>query len=96
MGDDHALGAPQRPAVLQPAELQLLGGRGLHLTADLHLPANLNVVVIVVGVGRDPEATFAKACGGGADDRGQSLVSQKELSEFMLKHHETSKCLRQT
>lgn len=61
MGDDHPLGAPQRPAVLQPAELQLLGRRGLHLAADLHLPADLDVVVVVVRVRSDPETTFTKA-----------------------------------
>ena len=63
VSDDHPLRALQRSAVLQPTELQLLRGRGFHLAADLHLPADLDVVVVVVRVRRDPEPTFTKACG---------------------------------
>ena len=56
--DDHSLGAAQRAPILQPTEHQLLGGRGLHLARDLHLAANLDVVVVVVRVWCDPETTF--------------------------------------
>ena len=56
MGDDHALRAAQRPAILQPTEQKLLRGRCLYLAGDLDLTADLDVVVVVVRVRRDPEA----------------------------------------
>lgn len=58
LGNDHALRAAQSTAILQPAELQLLRGCGLYLTRDLHFTADLNVVVVVVGVRRDPKAAL--------------------------------------
>lgn len=36
---------------------------GLYLTGNLDLTSNLDVVVIVVGVRSDPEATFLQSCG---------------------------------
>lgn len=58
LGNDHALRAAQSSAVLQPAELQLLRGRRLNLARDLHFTTDLNVVVVVVRVRRDPKAAF--------------------------------------
>lgn len=62
LGNDHSLWAAERAAVFQPAEHQLLGWCGLHLTRYLHLSANLDVVVIMIGVGRDPKASFLQSC----------------------------------
>lgn len=56
VGDDHALRAAQRPAILQPTEQKLFSGRCLYLAGDLDLAADLDVVVVVVRVRRDPEA----------------------------------------
>lgn len=58
LGDDHAFWTSKGTAVLQPAEHELLGGRGFHLAGDLHLAANLDVVVVVVRVWSDPETAL--------------------------------------
>lgn len=54
-GNNHPFRAPKRTSILEPGECQLIRGNGLHLTGDFDLPANLNVIIIVVRIRGNPK-----------------------------------------